>query len=119
MTGEEYFKQLAEKKVDNKKVEKIQTLYETVFPETVKKVISNCGKTAFLDDGYRVLSLDEIADAETELHVDFKGKGIIPFVDCGENDFIVYHFNDNIWSKFNIVDETIFKKKNTFKELLK
>ena len=42
----------------------------------------------------------------------------IPLIDCGENDFIVYHFVDKIWSKFNIIDETVFKK-NSLKELLK
>lgn len=52
------------------------------------------------------------------MHIAFKDKGIIPLVDCGENDFIVYHFKAKIWSKFNIIDETVFQKKR-FEELLK
>ena len=80
--------------------------------------ISGSNKTVFLDDNIRILSFDEIINAEKELHVDFKSNQIIPLVDCGENDFIVYHFFDKIWSKFNIVDETVFKKKNSLQELL-
>ena len=56
---------------------------------------------------------------KNDLHVSFRDKEIIPLIDCGENDFIVYHFMDKIWSKFNIIDETVFKKKNSLEELLK
>ena len=44
---------------------------------------------------------------------------MIPLADCGENDFIVYHFTDGSWSKFNIIDETEFKKRNALDEILK
>ena len=39
-------------------------------------------------------------------------------MDCGENDFIVYHFKENYWSKFNIIDEVEFGKKETLREVL-
>lgn len=87
------------------------------MPEIVKKIISSVDDTIFLEEDWRILSLSEIEDAEKDLHIEFGEKGILPLVDCGENDFIVYHFQDEIWSKFNIVDEVIFQKKNTIEEL--
>ena len=110
MTKKEYLEQLSKKEIESKKVAKVQEIYGMEFPEIVNKIISNSNESIFFDDDCRMLSFDEIVDAEKDLHVDFKGKGIIPLVDCGENDFVVYHFKDGIWSKFNIIDKTIFKK---------
>lgn len=119
MNKEEYLDYIKTQKIDSSKVSKIQRLYNAILPEILKKIISASKETVFFDDGSRILSFDEIMDAEADLHVEFKSKGIIPFADCGENDFIVYHFNDNIWSKFNIIDESVFKKKDSLKDLLK
>lgn len=119
MTGKEYLKVLADVKVDKKKTEKIALIYAEKLPEIILKIVSNAEEPVFLEDGYRVLSYAEIIDAEKDLHIGFKGMSIIPLVDCGENDFVVYNFNDNIWSKFNIIDETFFKKKNKLEDLLK
>ena len=119
MTKKEYIDQLPKKMIDAKKVEKVQSVYGAKFSETVKKIISNSDESIFFDDDYRILSYQEILDAESDLHVNFKDKGIIPIADCGENDFVVYHFIDNSWSKFNINDEVIFKRRATIEELLK
>lgn len=119
MTKKEYVESLTKMNIDSSKVAKIEKLYGVSFPNIVKKIISNADKTIFFDDDYRVISLNELEEAEKDLHIEFRKKGIIPLVDCGENDFIVYHFNDDFWSKFNIIDETVFKKKNSIDELLK
>ena len=119
MTKKEYIEQLSTKQIDEKKVEQIRSIYEPKLSETVKKIISNADESIFFDDEYRMLSYQEIVDAQADLHVDFKKKGLIPVADCGENDFIVYHMADNSWSKFNIIDETVFKKRNLLEELLK
>lgn len=118
MTGKEYLSSLESVKPDTKKVDKIISLYANNLPEIVLKIVSDSQEPVFLDDDSRVLSYDEIVDAENDLHVGFKEKGILPLVDCGENDFIVYHFADKTWSKFNITDETVFRKKNSLEELL-
>ena len=118
MTNNEYLKKLLTFKIDDKKVRIINSVYGTELPDIIQRMISGSNKTVFLDDNIRILSFDEIINAEKELHVDFKSNQIIPLVDCGENDFIVYHFFDKIWSKFDIVDETVFKKKNSLQELL-
>lgn len=119
MTGKEYLNSLAGVKLDKGKTDKVASIYSDDLPEILLKIVSSAQEPIFLDDDSRVLSYDEIVDAEKDLHVSFKEKGMIPLVDCGENDFIVYHFKNRIWAKFNIIDETVFKKKNSLEELLK
>lgn len=118
MTVKEYLEQIREKAVNESKAGKIQEVYGCEFPEMVRKIVSACDETVFLDGDKRMLSFVEIINAERELHVDFKNKHMIPVMDCGDNDFVVYHFNDDVWSMFNIVDETIFKKRNSFEDMI-
>ena len=118
MTNREYMDTLSVAQIDKAKVEMVCSTYGADFPNIVKKIISSADETVFLDNGYRRLSISEIIDAEKDLHVQFRKKGILPLMDCGENDFIVYHFVDNFWSYFNIVDENVFKKKYSLVELL-
>jgi len=119
MTKREYLEQISKKAIDSTKVKEIEDIYGISLPEIIQKIVSNNDETIFFDDDVRILSFAEIVDAKRDLHVDFKAKGIIPVVDCGENDFIVYHLKDHIWSKFNIIDEIAFKKKNDLSDLLK
>lgn len=118
MLRKEYLQKISSFQVKVEIVKKIEDIYGVISSEEVKKVVSNCGETIFFDDDYRVLALQEILDAEKDLHVNFKEKEIIPIIDCGENDFIVYHYMDDIWSKFNIIDEIVFKKKESLEDLL-
>ncbi|MDD6488254.1 MAG: hypothetical protein PUG48_00350 [Clostridia bacterium] len=117
MTVKEYFELLPSLKIDNNKVSEIEKVYGTILPETVKKIVSECDESFFIDD-YRVLSFDEIRDAEENLEVKFSDFDIIPLFDCGNNDFIVYHFKTEKWSLFNIVDACIFKIKSRLDELM-
>lgn len=119
MEKRDYLNKVSQVKLDSKKVNEINKLYGAVMPDLIQRIVSYGQEAIFFDDGVRILSFEEIIDAEKDLHVEFARKGIIPIADCGENDFIVYHFNDNIWSKFNIVDESVFKKKKSIDELLK
>lgn len=119
MTGKEYLSNLAGVQLDRNKTDKVASVYTRDLPGIILKIVSNAKEPVFLDDGSRILSYDEIVDAEKDLHIAWKEKGMLPLVDCGENDFIVYHFGDRVWSKFNIVDETVFKKKSSIEELIK
>ena len=49
---------------------------------------------------------------------DFDAKKILPLIDCGDNDFIVFHIGTNKWSRFNIVDECIFKERDSLEDVL-
>lgn len=117
MTAKEYFESIIKKEIDLGKVEKIQNIYNKVLPEEVQRIVSNAESSIFLDD-VRILSYKEILNAEYDLHVDFKTKQMIPLADCGDNDFVVYHFDTHEWSKFNIIDEVTFKKRKTLAEVL-
>lgn len=119
MTKKEYLESILKKNIDDSKVGKVESLYGSKMPNIVRRIVSNIDETEFFDDGTRILSLNEILDAEKDLHINFSEMGMIPLADCGENDFIVYHFKDKTWSKFNIIDETVFKKKTDLSELLK
>ena len=118
MEKSEYLELISRNDIDMVKVTEIETIYGCTLSEIARKLISNCDEALFFDNGTRILAFDEIINAEIDLHIDFKDKGLIPVADCGNNDFIVYHFNDDIWSKFNIIDETVFKKRNELSELL-
>lgn len=69
----------------------------------------------FFDDDnfYRLLSLQEILDAETDMNVSFKKIGVLPLVDCGDNDYLSYDFRDYTWCKFNIVEEFKYSSKKS------
>jgi hypothetical protein len=119
MTKMECVRQIYEGKIDKDKVQRIEKVYGAELPELIQKILSNCDESVFFDDGDRILSYQEVIDAKEDLHIDFARKEIVPIVDCGENDFIVYHFKEKKWSKFNIVDEIFFKERDTLEELLK
>ncbi len=119
MTKKEYLVQVTEREIEQEKVSEVEKLYKAKLPDTVQKIVSYAGKSIFFDDGVRTLSYDEIVDAEKDLHVNFSENGIIPLFDNGENDFIVYHLHDQVWSMFNIIDESIFMKRTSLEMLLK
>ena len=120
MTGIEYLLKVSNvEKIDTGMVGVIQKKYGQELPEIVKKIVSYGKDTVFLENDLRVLSASEIIQAEEDLHVNFSEKQFLPVADCGENNFIVYHFADNSWSKFNINDESVFKTRKTLDELFK
>ena len=82
MTNKEYLESIEGLHINNAKVSKIESLYGTEMSEIIKRIISNNDRTIFLEE-CRVLSYDEIVDAEVDLHVDFKGKQILPCLIAG------------------------------------
>lgn len=119
MTKKEFLEMIDNVTIDKRKVGKISKLYDSTLPEYVQKVISCTKKSLFFDDERRLLAFSEIESASEEYDVDFIGKNMIPLIDCFENDFIVYHLVAGVWSKFNVVDGTVYKKKtSTLKEVL-
>lgn len=118
MTRKEYLQACNKCQIDIGKVSEIEKIYKREIPDTIKQMISQSEESVFFDDDWRTLSLSEIAEADTDLHTAFVEKGMIPVIDCSENDFIVYHFADAIWSKYNIIEECTFKKKSSLEELL-
>lgn len=118
MTRKEYLIQLEGVTPDPEVVRRAENVYGFSLPTAVKQMLSFSKESIFFDDEWRTLSLAEVLDAQDDLHVDFKALGLLPVIDCGENDFIVYHADNQGWSKYNIVDEVAFKEKAHFEELL-
>ena len=117
MTITECLHKIETTKVDRKVVSTLSKTYTTDIPAIIEQIVSLFKSGGFVGS-YRFLSLDEIEYAEDDLHVDFKKRNIIPLVDCGDNDFIVYDYCNEKWMMFNIVEKVAFKKKPNFDDLL-
>lgn len=118
MKNKEFLEKLSKCELDEKRIAKVEKAYATSFPVQVRAIISNCNTPIFLEE-YRVLSFSEIIDAEDDLNVNFKKEKIIPLIDCGDNDFIVYNFSKKTWAKYNIIENCLFKVKSNLADLLK
>lgn len=83
--------------------------------EAQKLVCAAQPEPIFFDDNnfYRLLSLQEILDAESDMNVPFKKIGVLPLIDCGDNDFLSYDFKNYNWCKFNIVEEFKYSTKKS------
>lgn len=117
MKTNEYLNSINNMKIDNSKVSIIEKTYAPISSDEVKKIISNCDDTLFIND-VRLLTFAEISDAEDELEIAFAEQKILPLFDCGDNDFIVYNLNEYNWSLYNIIDNCIFKTRSSLEELL-
>lgn len=116
MTKKEFLLTLENQSIEKDLVEKIEYQYGFGLPIVAQKIISASKTSIFFDDDWRTLSFQEIIDASNDLHVNFEDQKLIPLIDTGENDFIVYCAENNTWSKFNIVEECHFKSKKSFLE---
>ncbi len=116
MTFKEYMSSIAGNNIDTAYMESLKSKYCDNLPEAILEIFSNAENTVFLKNSRRVLSYDEVMNASEELHVGFKEMGLIPIVDCGENNFIVYQFKEHSYAMFNITDETLFMIKSSLDE---
>lgn len=98
----------------------LYNIYSIQLPEIIKKIFSVSQESIFFSglDFCRLLSLEEVQNAEKQLHINFIEKKIIPIFDTGDNNFIVFNIKDSSWAKFNIVDEILYFSNRTFKDIL-
>lgn len=114
----DFFEDVKSANIDYAKVENVEKKYNATLSEIAKGIISVVEESLFIED-YRVISYSEIMNAEDDLHVSFSSEGIIPFVDCMDNDFIVYDFDNDVWTKFNIVEKCKFGIAGELEQLMK
>ena len=119
MTKRDYLSHLETVAIDKAKVSQLEKKYDCIFPQRIAKIISSASETIFFDDDGRILSFNEMIDAENDLHTEFVKLGLLPLVDCGENDFIVFHVKDDAYSVFNIIEACDFRRKDSLEALLK
>ena len=120
MNHEVFFNAVAKAVVSPELTDRMNQIYKSNLPNEVARLFSVCPEGCFLEGNNfrRLMSIEEIANAPSELHVNFASLGIIPLFDTGDNDFIVYDFIHGCWKKFNIVDETPFGAKKTLQDIL-
>ena len=98
--------------VNEKKVAEIVKVYGVELPEDVQHFVSACGKNPlFIEDDqvdadFRVLSFDEIVDAEEDLDTDFKSMNMMPLIDFYDNQFVVYKFDEQCWAMYSFDDDS-------------
>ena len=113
MKNSEFLTKISEIEIDKGKTSELERLYGFEMPDIIGKIMSVATDPIFLDE-CRILPYKEVCNADDYLGTNFVSLKIVPVADCGDNDFIVYHYNTGDWSKFNIVDETVFKRRETF-----
>lgn len=117
MNKQDFLNSLNNIQVNNKKVSMVEETYEGKFSNVVNSILSSCDKPLFIDDT-RLLTYNEILDADEDLGTNFIQQQLLPLFDCGDNDFIVYHITKESWSLYNIIDECVFKNVKSLDELL-
>lgn len=86
------------------------------LPKEMAYVIQNPNK--YDKSGRRVMTIEEILDANDDIGIDFAGLKLIPFVDCFDNDYVCFDMQGNNWTLFNSVDEVKFRPCDKLDDLL-
>lgn len=69
------------------------------------------------NDSWRLLSPQDIMDADSDWDVDFVGSGKMPLIDCKDNNFICYDVERRVYVMMNIVDGMVFDEAKSLQEL--
>lgn len=114
----DFIDSIEEVSIDDIVLEELYDIYGKDIPEIVLKIVIKCKEENFFDGGGRLLSFYEVCHSDDEYDTRFVESQMIPLIDLGDNDFIVYDLDSNLWKKYNIVDELDFEEASELKELL-
>ena len=117
MNLHEFFNIVNSSNIDFSRVEIFEQIYNASLPVLAKHILSIADEPIFVEN-YRILSYKEIQYAEEELQVPFAAERIIPFIDCMDNDFIVYDISNSAWTNYDIIDKIQFGKITELEKLL-
>lgn len=118
MTKQEYIDSVMLCPENSERIKAISDLFENEINGIIAKIISFADNADFIGEERRVFSYNEILNASKEYDTDFQALGIIPIIDAYDNELIVYVIAENVWAKFSLSDEILFKKSNTLEEIL-
>jgi len=117
MKRNEFLDSLCEANITNEIKIKIDNVYGEV-PDIILKILSSFPKVELFDENEsRTLSLLEILNAEDDYGVPFQSRKFVPIVELRDNDLIVYDGNEKKWALYNVADESVFNRRETFEEL--
>lgn len=117
MKVSDFFDMISNAEIDDMRVKELEKIYGLAIPMTIKSIVSIADEPIFVEE-YRVLSFAEIADADDDLEVNFSERHLLPVVDCGDNDFIVYDLGKECWTKFNIIELCAFSPKKDLAQIM-
>ena len=118
MTRKEFLESLYSIEVNSNLEKKLLSKYKMDIPEIILKTLSKYPVPELFDENEsRTISVEEVMNAEEDNGVPFASVFIIPIVELGDNDFIVFDGNNHNWCIYNILDEITFDKTDTFEEL--
>ncbi len=93
-----------------------EKMYAVLLPMEVKMLLKDYeGQFMQMGEGehYRILDKEEILDTEQHLGLDCVKMGVIPLIDCKDNNFLVYNAEKNLFEMINIVDGMPFNSYST------
>lgn len=99
-------------------VSSIEELYGVTLNDDLKHIVSVVLDDYFIDEKCRVLSIKEILRSEDFIGVDFTELNMIPLIDCKDDDYIVYNFENQKYEMYNIYDEVSFREGENMRILL-
>lgn len=111
MNMDEFVMLLSKAKINEERRESIERAYGCNLPDEFCRIVSL--DTPLFFDGGRVMDVQEIIYASDDYGVDYIGLGLIPCIDCYDNDFVVYDISKQIWTKFNVSDKICFGREAT------
>lgn len=118
MTIQEFIRDFKMLLIDNGTLTELYKIYSEDIPDNVKRIAIMCMDECFLEDGGRLLSYYEVCHSDEEYGTNFVQTKMIPLLDMGDNDFIVYDLSSNLWKKYNIVDYVVFEESSDLENIL-
>lgn len=118
MTKQDYLNNVLLCSINEKRVKALSELYGKCIDGIIAQIVSYADNADFIGEDRRALSFSEILNASKDYEKDFISLGIIPFIDAYDNDLIVYVITENMWAKYSLSDEVLFKKKDSIEKLL-
>ena len=97
--------------------------YGTDIPDTLVNLYSETSGgfvEVYRHECWRILTPSEILEAEDDLNTDFVNVGLMPVIDCKENNFICYKYRGEMaYVIFNIVDGARFDERSFLGDFLR
>lgn len=118
MSKAEFIKNIEKCDLNIQRIKEIEKKYKTNLTDFTAHAVSYADEQGFFDEERRALSYSEILNPIKFLKFDFIKAGLIPIVDTYDNTYVVYAIDEGKWAKFSLSDRVLFKKKDTFKEVV-
>lgn len=118
MDVKQYIELIKNNEFNNDAISSIEELYGVSLTDELKRIVSVELEDYFISEKCRVISVKEILRTEEFVGVDFTELGMIPLIDCKDDDYIVFNFETQKYEMYNIYDEVSFRDADVIEELI-